>query len=347
MEKKNEFTNEELAQAVRWDIIEMIYRAGMGHPGSSLSCVEILVALYLGGVMNVDPQNPDWPERDRFVLSKGHASPALYSVLGPPRGFFPRETLSTFRKTGSMLTAYPDMSTPGVDMESGSLGNGISTAVGMAISAKLRGCSDKTYCVLGDGELQEGIVWEAAMCAAHHKLDNLIAFVDRNRLRITGTVADVMDISPLEEKWHGFGWNVITIDGHNFDEIYSAIELAQRHQGSPTVIIANTVKGKGVSYMENVLKWHRSVVSDEQYQQAITEIHAREELISASSQSELFLVRRSFDLLRNMVIMQCVQIPSAAHFEKFWRYLSGTSDFNWNRRTKFDWSSRRLGQLRT
>ena len=175
MEKKNEFTNEELAQAVRWDIIEMIYRAGMGHPGSSLSCVEILVALYLGGVMNVDPQNPDWPERDRFVLSKGHASPALYSVLAR-RGFFPRETLSTFRKTGSMLTAYPDMSTPGVDMESGSLGNGISTAVGMAISAKLRGCSYKTYCVLGDGELQEGIVWEAAMCAAHHKLDNLIAF---------------------------------------------------------------------------------------------------------------------------------------------------------------------------
>ena len=257
MEKKNEFTNEELAQAVRWDIIEMIYRAGMGHPGSSLSCVEILVALYLGGVMNVDPQNPDWPERDRFVLSKGHASPALYSVLAR-RGFFPRETLSTFRKTGSMLTAYPDMSTPGVDMESGSLGNGISTAVGMAISAKLRGCSYKTYCVLGDGELQEGIVWEAAMCAAHHNLDNLIAFVDRNRLQITGTVADVMDISPLEEKWHG---------------------LAQRHQGSPTVIIANTVKGKGVSYMENVLKWHRSVISDEQYQQAITEIHAREELI--------------------------------------------------------------------
>lgn len=227
MEKKNEFTNEELAQAVRWDIIEMIYRAGMGHPGSSLSCVEILVALYLGGVMNVDPQNPDWPERDRFVLSKGHASPALYSVLAR-RGFFPRETLSTFRKTGSMLTAYPDMSTPGVDMESGSLGNGISTAVGMAISAKLRGCSYKTYCVLGDGELQEGIVWEAAMCAAHHNLDNLIAFVDRNRLQITGTVADVMDISPLEEKWHGFGWNVITINGHNFDEIYAAIELAQR-----------------------------------------------------------------------------------------------------------------------
>lgn len=278
MEKKNEFTNEELAQAVRWDIIEMIYRAGMGHPGSSLSCVEILVALYLGGVMNVDPQNPDWPERDRFVLSKGHASPALYSVLAR-RGFFPRETLSTFRKTGSMLTAYPDMSTPGVDMESGSLGNGISTAVGMAISAKLRGCSYKTYCVLGDGELQEGIVWEAAMCAAHHNLDNLIAFVDRNRLQIPGTVADVMDISPLEEKWHGFGWNVITINGHNFDEIYAAIELAQRHQGSPTVIIANTVKGKGVSYMENVLKWHRSVISDEQYQQAITEIHAREELI--------------------------------------------------------------------
>lgn len=183
MEKQRTCTYEELAQAVRWDIIEMIYRAKMGHPGSSLSCVEILVALYLGDIMNVDPKNPKWSERDRFVLSKGHASPTLYSVLAR-RGFFSREVLKTFRQTGSILTAYPDMSTPGVDMESGSLGNGISTAVGMAISAKLRGQTYKTYCVLGDGELQEGIVWEAAMCAAHHKLDNLIAFVDRNRLQI-------------------------------------------------------------------------------------------------------------------------------------------------------------------
>ena len=278
MEKQRTCTYEELAQAVRWDIIEMIYRAKMGHPGSSLSCVEILVALYLGDIMNVDPKNPKWSERDRFVLSKGHASPTLYSVLAR-RGFFSREVLKTFRQTGSILTAYPDMSTPGVDMESGSLGNGISTAVGMAISAKLRGQTYKTYCVLGDGELQEGIVWEAAMCAAHHKLDNLIAFVDRNRLQITGTVADVMDISPLEEKWHGFGWNVITIDGHSFGDIFAAVELAQRHQGTPTVIIPNTVKGKGVSYMENVLKWHRSVITDEEYQQAIREIDAREDLI--------------------------------------------------------------------
>lgn len=271
-------TYEELAQAVRWDIIEMIYRAGMGHPGSSLSCVEILVALYLGGIMNVDPKNEKWSERDRFVLSKGHASPALYSVLAR-RGFFPRETLKTFRKTGSILTAYPDMSTPGVDMESGSLGNGISTAVGMALSAKLKGLTYKTYCLLGDGELQEGIVWEAAMCAAHHKLSNLIAFVDRNRLQITGTVEEIMNVSPLEEKWHSFGWNVVTIDGHNFDEIFAAVELARRHVGSPTVIIANTIKGKGVSYMENVLKWHRSVITDDQYRQAIAEIHAREDLI--------------------------------------------------------------------
>lgn len=269
---------EDLAQAVRRDIIDMIYRAGMGHPGSSLSCVEILVALYLGDIMRVDPARPDWPERDRFVLSKGHASPTLYSVLAR-KGFFSRDTLKTFRQTGSILTAYPDMSTPGVDMESGSLGNGISTAVGMALSSKLKGLDNYVYTVLGDGELQEGIVWEAAMCGAHHKLDNLIAFVDRNRLQITGTVEQIMDVSPLEDKWRSFGWNVITIDGHKFDEIFAAVEAAKAHKGGPTVIIADTVKGKGVSYMENVLIWHRNVISDEQYQQAVKEINAREELL--------------------------------------------------------------------
>lgn len=278
MREINTYSYEELAKAVRWDIIEMIYRAGMGHPGSSLSCVEILVALYFGDIMRVNPREPNWPERDRFVLSKGHASPALYSVLSR-RGFFSRETLTTFRQTNSILTAYPDMTTPGVDMESGSLGNGISTAVGMALSSKLKKLDNYVYTLLGDGELQEGIVWEAAMCAAHHKLDHLIAFVDRNRLQITGTVEEIMDISPLQEKWRSFGWNVITIDGHCFADIFDAVGAAKKVRGRPTVIIANTVKGKGVSYMENVLIWHRNVISDEQYQQAIREIQAPEELI--------------------------------------------------------------------
>lgn len=275
---ENEFSYQDIAQAVRRDIIDMIYEAGMGHPGSSLSCVEVLVALYFGDVMKVDPEHPDAPDRDRFVLSKGHASPALYSVLAR-RGFFPRQALHTFRKTGSFLTAYPDMTTPGVDMESGSLGNGISTAVGMAISSKLKKLDNRVYAIVGDGEQQEGIVWEAAMCAAHHKLDNLTVFVDRNRLQITGTTEEVMAVAPLEEKWSSFGWNVVTIDGHNFDQIFDAIRQAQATKGRPTAIIANTVKGKGVSYMENVLRWHRSVITDEEYRQAVAEINAREDLL--------------------------------------------------------------------
>lgn len=271
-------TYPEIAQAVRRDLIDMIYEAGMGHPGSSLSCVEMVVALYFGGIMRVDPKNPDDPGRDRFVLSKGHASPTLYSVLSR-MGFFPRETLHTFRKTGSILTAYPDMTTPGVDMESGSLGNGISTAVGMAISSKLKKIDNRVYVIVGDGEQQEGIVWEAAMCAAHHKLDNLVCFVDRNLLQIIGTTEEIMGVAPLEEKWSSFGWNVITIDGHNFDEIFAALKQAEQTKGRPTAIIANTVKGKGVSYMEHVAKWHRSVITPEQYQQAIKEINAREDLL--------------------------------------------------------------------
>ena len=272
------YSYEEIARAVRYDVIDMIFRAEMGHPGSSLSCVEILVALYFGGILRVDPDNPDWPERDRFVLSKGHASPTLYSVLSR-RGFFPRELLSTFRKTGSILTAYPDMSTPGIDMESGSLGNGLSTAVGIAMSSRIRKLDNYVYVVMGDGEQQEGLIWEGAMSAAHHNLDHIIAFVDRNRLQITGTVEQVMRISPLEEKWRSFGWNVQTIDGHSFDEIFAAIEAAKAHCGSPSVIIADTVKGKGVSFMENELSWHRREITPEEYRQAMEEIHAPEELI--------------------------------------------------------------------
>ena len=194
-------------------------------------------------------------------------------------GFFPREILTTFRKTGSILTAYPDMTTPGVDMESGSLGNGLSAAVGMAISSKLRKIDNRIYVIAGDGELQEGIIWEAAMCAGHHKLDNLVCLVDRNMLQIIGTTEEIMGISPLEEKWSSFGWNVITIDGHNFDEIFEALKQAEQVKGRPTAIIANTVKGKGVSFMENVAQWHRSIITPAQYAQAVKEINAREDLL--------------------------------------------------------------------
>ena len=272
------FSLEEIAKAVRWDIIEMIHYSGMGHPGSSMSCVEMLTALYLGGVMKVRPEEPDWPERDRFVFSKGHASPTLYSVLAR-RGFFTRDYLYTFRQYGSKLTAYPDMTTPGVDMESGSLGNGLSAAVGMAVSSRLRGLDNYIYVIMGDGEQQEGLIWEAAMCAAHHHLDNIIAFVDRNKLQITGAVDEVMSTSPLQEKWEAFRWNVQTIDGHSFPQIMQAIENAKTHNGRPSVIIADTIKGKGVSFMENELIWHRHEISDEQYAQAVKEIDAPGELI--------------------------------------------------------------------
>ena len=272
------FPLEEIAKAVRWDVIEMIHNCGMGHPGSSLSCVEILTALYLGGVMNIRPQQPNWAARDRFVLSKGHGSPALYSVLAR-RGFFPHNDLYSFRQFNSKLTAYPDMKTPGVDMESGSLGNGLSTAVGMALSSKLKKYNNYIYVIMGDGEQQEGLIWEAAMCAAHHKLDNIIAFVDSNKLQITGTVEEIMNINQLQEKWESFGWHVQTINGHSFPEIMKAIQISKENKESPSIIIAETIKGKGVSFMENELIWHRHDISDEQYKQAIKEINASEDLI--------------------------------------------------------------------
>lgn len=269
---------EEIAKVVRHDIIEMIYYSEMGHPGSSLSCVEQLVALYFGNVMNVRPQQPDWTERDRFVLSKGHASPALYSVLAR-KGFFPYEEIFTFRQTNSRLPAYPDITTPGVDMGSGSLGNGLSAAVGMAVSSKIRKIDNYIFVIMGDGEQQEGMIWEAAMCAAHHKLDRLIAFVDCNKLQITGTVKEVMNVDPLDSKWQSFGWNVQAVNGHSFSEILKAIDNAKMHKGSPSVILADTVKGKGVSFMENELIWHRNTITKEQYEQAIFEIGAREDLL--------------------------------------------------------------------
>lgn len=267
------FIEEELIQLsrqVRADIIEMIHHAHMGHPGSSLSAVELLVALYFCA-MRTDPKAPHWGDRDRFILSKGHASPALYSVLAR-RGYFPLSDLLGFRSYGSPLTAYPDMNAPGVDMESGSLGNGLSTGAGIALYGKLHHKAYRTYVMIGDGELQEGMIWEAAMCAAHHSLDHLTAIVDRNQLQINGMVKDIMSISPLEDKWKAFGWKVFHVDGHHFPSILNALEEAQHWTGSPCVIIADTVKGKGISFMENQASWHRRDITREQYDQAMQEI---------------------------------------------------------------------------
>ena len=221
--------------------------------------------------MNIDPENPTNPSRDRFVLSKGHAAPALYSTLAE-RGFFPTEEVCNFRKFGSNRQGHPVMYVPGVDMATGSLGQGISAANGMAIAGKLDKADYRVYAVLGDGELQEGQVWEAAMFAGHYKLDNLCAFVDHNHLQIDGNVEDVMNPTPIDEKFKAFGWNVLTTDGHDFDQLRDAINSAKSYVGKPTVIILNTIKGKGVSFMENQVNWHGSAPNDEQYKQAIDEI---------------------------------------------------------------------------
>ncbi|MDN5331463.1 MAG: transketolase [Tepidanaerobacteraceae bacterium] len=269
MLKKEELVHlQEMAKKIRCHIIEMIAEAGSGHPGGSLSCTDILVALYFHE-MRIDPSNPNWQDRDRFVLSKGHAAPALYAVLAE-KGYFPMEELKTLRKTGSMLQGHPDMKkTPGVDMTTGSLGQGLSAANGMAIAGKLDGKDYRVYVLLGDGELEEGQVWEAAMAAAHYKLDNLTAFVDHNGLQIDGSITDVMSPEIIEEKFKAFGWHVIDINGHDFEEIINAIEQAKKMKGKPTVIVANTVKGKGVPYMENQVDWHGKAPTKEQAQEAL------------------------------------------------------------------------------
>jgi transketolase len=243
------------AKAIRRNIIEMVTAAKSGHPGGSLSATDILTTLYFA-VLNVDPNRPADPDRDRFVLSKGHASPLLYATLAE-KGFFPKEELLTFRKIDSRLQGHPDMkNVPGVDMSTGSLGQGISAANGMALAAKLDARDYRVFAVLGDGELEEGQVWEAAMFAAHYKLDNLTAFVDFNGLQIDGPIADVMSPLPIPEKWRDFGWNVLEIDGHDYQAIYDAIQTAATVKGKPTMIVAHTVKGKGVCAMENVAEWH-------------------------------------------------------------------------------------------
>ncbi|HAZ38213.1 MAG TPA: transketolase [Clostridiaceae bacterium] len=260
-----------VAVNVRQDIIEMITESASGHPGGSLSAVEILTALYFGE-MRINPENPKWEDRDRFVLSKGHGAPALYSVLAE-RGFFDKKELMTLRKIGSMLQGHPNMNeTPGIDMSTGSLGQGISAANGMAIAGKIDNKDYRVYALLGDGELEEGEVWEAAMTAAHYKLDNLTAFIDHNGLQIDGPITSVMSPEPVSDKFRAFGWNVIDIDGHNFDEIFKAIDMAKSVKGKPTMIVAKTVKGKGVSFMENNAAWHGTAPNKEQCEKALSEI---------------------------------------------------------------------------
>ena len=260
-----------LANNVRMSVIEGVYNAKCGHPGGSLSIADIMTYLYFVE-MNVSPEAPRNPSRDRFVLSKGHTAPALYAALAE-RGFFPKEDIRTLRKTSSYLQGHPDMkSVPGVDMSTGSLGLGISAACGMALSAKVYGNDYRVYTVIGDGESEEGQVWEAAMFAAHYKLDNLVCVLDLNGLQIDGPITEVMNPTPHDEKFRAFGWNVVVIDAHNFDEIETAFAEARATKGKPTVIIAKSTKGKGVSYMENACEWHGQAPKEDLYRVAVSDL---------------------------------------------------------------------------
>lgn len=271
MEAKKLQELREIAKRVRIGVIEGTHAAKSGHPGGSLSVADILTYLYFEE-MKIDPKNPKWEDRDRFVLSKGHCAPALYAVLAE-RGFFPTAELLTLRKYPSRLQGHPDMnSTPGVDMSAGSLGLGISAAAGMALAAKIDGKSYRVYTVVGDGESEEGQVWEACMFAAHYKLDNFCVVIDWNGLQIDGPVCEVMNPTPHDKKLEAFGFHVISIDGNDMEQIAAAFAEAKTVKGKPTAIVAKTTKGKGVSFMENQVKWHGSAPNDEQYEQAIAEL---------------------------------------------------------------------------
>ena len=260
-----------LCRQLRQDVLEMIHAAGSGHPGGSLSATEILATLYFD-IMRVDPAQPNDPDRDRFLLSKGHAAPILYSVMAR-RGFFDPEKLNTLRQFGSPLQGHPHMeSLPGLDCSSGSLGQGLSIANGLAMAAKQQGKDYRTYVLMGDGEVQEGQVWEAAMTAAHFKLDNVCAIVDNNGVQLDGPTAEIMGIEPLTDKFHAFGWNVIEVDGHDLTALSHAFRLAETVKGRPTVLIADCVKGKGVSFMENQCGWHGKSPNAEELAAALAEL---------------------------------------------------------------------------
>lgn len=269
--KKKEL--QRIACKVRLGIIEGVYHARSGHPGGSLSIADLLTYLYFVK-MRIEPHNPKWEDRDRLVLSKGHCAPGLYSVLAQ-RGYFPEKELQSLRHIGAMLQGHPDMKhIPGVDMSSGSLGQGISAACGMALSGKLSHKDYRVYAILGDGEIEEGQVWEAAMFAGNKGLDNLVAIVDSNGLQIDGTVAEVNSPEPIPDKFAAFGFAVLTLDGHNFDEIERVFDEAEKISGKPVAIVMKTVKGKGVSFMENQVSWHGAAPNKEQYEQAVAELNA-------------------------------------------------------------------------
>ena len=262
---------EKIANTIRKETISMIYNAKSGHPGGALSAIDIFTYLYFQE-MNVEPSNPKKEDRDRFVLSKGHTVPGLYAVLAE-KGYFLKDTLMTYRKMGTILQGHPDIKkTPGIDMSTGSLGQGISAAVGMAFGAKAKNQDFRVYTMVGDGEIDEGQVWEAAMFAAHRKLDNLCVIVDNNGLQLDGTIEEIIGATPLDKKFEAFGFHVLEADGHDFDSLKAAFDKAREVKGKPTVIIAKTVKGKGVSYMENNVAWHGAAPNEEQYRQAMEEL---------------------------------------------------------------------------
>ncbi len=262
---------QEQAKVMRKDILSMIHQAGSGHPGGSLSAADVVTALYFN-VMNIDPENPRWEDRDRFVLSKGHAAPVLYAALAE-QGYFPKEDLNHLRKMNQHLQGHPDMKgTPGVDMSTGSLGQGISAAVGMALAGKLDQKDYTVFAILGDGEIQEGQVWEAVMSAAHYKLDNLVAILDYNGVQLVGNTSEIMNVSPASDKFMAFGWHVIEIDGHDMEAIVGALKKAKEYTGKPVMIVAKTVKGKGVSFMEGKAAWHGKATCAEEYDKACVEL---------------------------------------------------------------------------
>lgn len=264
-----------ISNNVRKSIVEEVYSVQSGHPGGALSCADILTVLYFNQ-MNIDPEKKDDLNRDRLVLSKGHASAALYAVLAE-RGYFSKDELKGFRKLGSMLQGHPDMKhIPGVDMTAGSLGQGLSVANGMAISSKLDERGFRVYCIVGDGEIEEGQIWEAAMASAHYKLDNLCLVVDNNNLQIDGKVSDVMSVYPLKEKFEAFGFEVLEVDGNDIDELITVFDKAKTVKGKPTAIIAKTIKGKGVSFMEDKADWHGKAPNDEEYKTAIEDLSAND-----------------------------------------------------------------------
>lgn len=268
-------TNEAIAREIRREILKATAAAKSGHPGGSLSLAEIMTVLYFDE-MKVDANDPQNPERDRFVMSKGHATPVLYATLAL-KGFFPVAELASFRQINSRLQGHPDMKhIPGVDFTTGSLGQGLSGALGMALAGKLDHSPRRVYTIIGDGECQEGQIWEAAMAASHYKLDNLVVILDYNNLQICGEICDVMNIEPIQDKWKAFGWHVIELDGHDFSQIRAALQGARATKGQPTLLLAHTVKGKGISFMENKAEWHGSAPNAEQLALALAELAEKE-----------------------------------------------------------------------